>query len=437
MKPPAPYRDPSNPSVDAAREGGSIGIAGAARLATPVDRARPCLMFLVGAATVVAVHGGPESSKSAIIEPSPVTRSIQWSLRIGAACRDLGAIDFQSGSYSSPGMLPAFAPVLAGGRAGSIAELGVGPTTAFADRTYLDGFVFMDAQTANPGSFLPGTTAFWGYQADSQVRAGSLYYSGGEYATAAAQGSHGALPGDWSSSFDGASPVVELAGMVPLNDRLSVGGTVGFFFSSVDSGHSTSTLQGTHSLSESAFAVTDRFDLKGVVPPLAPYAGTFNPPGTAPLIDNLPTERIISNTTNSIQAADFGNRVFESIEIDLYTLSLGPTLSYELDSFVFTGGLGLAINFADWEAAYAERLDQNTPAGPSPIRSWQEQQDKTEVLPGCYLQGSVGYRITDACQVSVFGRYDWSKSLSGRVGPSSFSADLSGYTIGGVLTLSF
>ncbi|MCX6879253.1 MAG: hypothetical protein NTW21_36435 [Verrucomicrobia bacterium] len=400
--------------------------------------AKPILTAALGMTLPMAeVQGGPESAKAAVTELSPPTRPIQWKVKIGAAFRHLGDIIFQSGSYASPGMLPAFAPVLGAGRVGSVGELGVGPLGAFADRTYLDGFVFMDAQTSNPASFLSGTTAYWGYQANSQVQSGSLCYAGGEYATATAQGNQGASPGDWSSGFEGSSPVVELEGWLPLNDHLSVGGTVGFLFTSADSAHSTSTFRAFRSLSESAYSVTDRFALQGVVPPLAPYSGTFNPPGTAPLIDNIPTERIISNTGNSMPAADFGNRVKESIEIDLYTLSLGPTVRYETNRFVVTGGLGLTINIADWDAAYAERLDQGSMAGSTELRRWQEHNEETEVLPGFYLQGSVGYQLTEACQVSVFGRYDWSKSLSGHVGPSSFSADLGGYTLGGAFTFNF
>ncbi len=380
---------------------------------------------------------GQESSKSALASQTSGTGPIQWNFRVGAAYRHLGNIDFNSGAYSNPGLLPTLQPALGAGLPGSLQDLGIGGLGAFADRSYRDGFVFIDGATADPSSFLPGTTAYWGYQSDNQVRNGSLYYSGGDYATSSSKNSNSATPSDWSSGINGASPVLELEGLVPLNDRWSFGGMVSFLFINADSSHSATSFRAFQSLNESTFSVTDRYDLQGVIPPLAPYQGTLNPLGPAPLIDNIPTERIITQTGNSIQTANFFNEVSESIKIRLYTLSLGPTIHYDTDKFIFAGGMGLAINIADWESSFDERLNQDSGGTTTELKKWRDRSNKKEILPGFYLQGSAGYQLTDDWSVSVFGRYDWSESLSGDVGPSSFSADLSGYTLGGSLTFTF
>lgn len=379
-----------------------------------------------------------QEAKNPLSQAKPGTaRPIQWNLRIGAAYRHLGDVDFNSGAYSTPGLLPTLQPVLGAGRASGIDALGVGALGSFADRSYADGYVFIDGATADPSSFLPGTTAFWGYQSDNQVRNGSLYYSGGEYSTSSSQSSNLSTPNDWSSGIDGASPVLELEGLLPIDDHWSVGGAVSFLFISADSSHSATSFRALRSLSESSFSVNDRYDLQGVIPPLAPYAGTLFSPGTAPLIDNLPTERIVTQTGDSVQTANFFNEVSESIKIHLYTLSLGPTLHYDRDKLAFSGGLGLAVNVADWSSSFDEKLNQTTGGSTTELKKWRDRSGKKEVLPGFYLQGSAGYQLTEEWQFSVFGRYDWSESLEGNVGPSSFSAELSGYTLGGSLTFTF
>jgi hypothetical protein len=382
-------------------------------------------------------NAGQEAKDSLSQAKPQSSRSIQWNFRVGAAYRNLGDIDFNSGAYSSPGLLPTLQPILGAGRASGIDELGVGALGAFADRSYVDGFVFIDGATADPSSFLPGTTAYWGYQSDNQVRNGSLYYSGGEYSTFSSQSSNSSTPSDWSSGIDGASPVLELEGLLPIDDHWSVGGAVSFLFISADSSNSATSFRALRSMSESSFAVNDRYDLQGVIPPLAPYGGTLISPGTAPLIDNIPTERIISQTGDSIQTANFFNEVSESIKIHLYTLSLGPTLHYDTDKFDFSGGLGLAVNVADWNSSFDEKLNQTSGGSTTELRKWRDRSGDKEILPGFYVQGSAGYQITDHWQFSVFGRYDWSESLEGNVGPSSFSAELGGYTLGGSVTFTF
>lgn len=383
------------------------------------------------------VNAGQEAKNSISHAASQTSRSIQWNFRVGAAYRNLGDIDFNSGAYSSAALLPTLQPVLGAGLASGIEGLGVGAIGSFADRTYIDGFVFIDGATADPSSFLPSTTAYWGYQADSQVRNGSLYYEGGEYSDSSSQSSSSSTLSDWSSGIDGASPVLELEGLLPIDDHWSVGGAVSFLFISADSSHSASSFRAFQSLSETTFSVTDRYDLQGVIPPLAPYQGTLNPLGPAPLIDNIPTERIITQTGNSIQTANFFNEISESIKIHLYTLSLGPVVHYDTEKFNFSGGCGLAVNVADWSSSFDETLNQTTGGNTTELNKWRDRASDKEILPGFYLQGSAGYQVTEAWQLSVFGRYDWSESLEGKVGPSSFSAELSGYTLGGSVTFTF
>lgn len=406
-------------------------------VAADIFVARIGLCRAFSALLLCQVASAGQDSKSAFENKPPSSGPIQWNFSVGAGYRHLGNVDFDSGAFSHAGLLPTLQPVLGTGLPSSVQELGIGGPASFGNRSYRDGFVFVDGATADPSSFLPGTTGYWGYQSDSQVRNGSLYFSGGEYATSTSNGSSSVTPSDWSSGVSGASPVIELEGILPINRNWSLGGMASFLMINAESSHSSTSFRAFRSLSESTYSVTDRYDLQGVIPPLAPYEGLLDPLGPQPLIDNIPTERIVTQTGDSFQSATFFNEVSESIKIRLYTLSLGPTVHYDSDRFIFSGGMGLAVNVANWDATFGEQLNQESGGSTTELRKWRARNGKTELLPGLYLQGTAGYRIADDWVLSVFGRYDWSDSLSGNVGPSSFSADLSGYTLGGSVTFTF
>lgn len=376
---------------------------------------------------------GKEYAKSSVQEPG----GWEWRVGAGPSYRSLGGVDFRSDSYSSSPWLPRLRSSISIGAPDGSQGFGVGPVDSFADRRYRDGFVFIDDNTTNPESFLPGTTAYWGHASDSQVQGGSLRYTGGDYRTSSFRAGDSSLDAGWSSDLDGVSPVLELGAFYPITGHLRLGGTLSFLFSNFDASHSSSPFHAFQTLQESSFSVSDWFDLQGVAPPAAPYSGTFDHPGTAPLIDNLPSQRLTIPGQSSRQSAIFLNQVDESVKIDLYTFSLGPTLRYDTGCFTLSGTLGLAVNVVDWEASFQERLYQDAPGPRKQLRQWNDQRGGTDVLPGFFLQGAAGYNLNDHWQVSVFGRYDWSASLTRSIGPSEFSAYFGGFTLGGGLTFTF
>jgi hypothetical protein len=378
---------------------------------------------------------GPE--KDALAERPEAAGGWKWKVGLGAAYRNLGDIEFHGGSFSSSALLPVPGAGTGLGIPSSAGELGIGPLNSFSDRTYLDGYVFIDGQTANPNSFLPGTTAYWGYNSNGQVRNGNLYFSGGEYTTSSLQSSQSVGSTGLSDDFEGVSPVLEFEGMYAIDERWSVGFFSSFLFNKADTNRAFLNFSASQSLTSSMFSVTDRYDLQGVIPPLAPYAGTLNPPGTAPLIDNIPAERIVVPSGTSVMNSEFSNSISQSLRISLYTFSLGPNVAYVVDDFRFSGSLGLAVNIADVKAGYNENLQMKTGSKTSQVAAWQAGNSDTDVIPGFFIQGAAGYRISPAWEASMFGRYDWSDSVSGSVGPSSYSVGLSGYTLGFAVTHTF
>jgi hypothetical protein len=59
------------------------------------------------------------------------------------------------------------------------------------------------------------------------------------------------------------------------------------------------------------------------------------------------------------------------------------------------------------------------------------------VLPGAFVQGAVELPLTERISLTGFGRYDWSQSLDGSVGPSSFSMDPTGWSLGAMVGVRF
>jgi hypothetical protein len=164
----------------------------------------------------------------------------------------------------------------------------------------------------------------------------------------------------------------------------------------------------------------------------------FNPPGPAPLINNVPSQRSVVSSLIDSRSVSFANKIHESFDLDLYTLSLGPTLRFHRERFEAAFSTGMAFNIADWDAKYSERLTAKPSSGRQrKIRQWTDDAGGTKFLPGFYLQTEIGFQLCSRCSISAFGRYDWTDALRAGVGPSSFSSNLDGFTVGGSVNFNF
>lgn len=339
--------------------------------------------------------------------------------------RETGGADFRSGSRSQTLSLPRLF------RAARTEVPLIGAPGEYGERQYLDGFVRTDA-----GTVFDGTTSAWSYADASQVRDGALHYhaSGSRRESSGGRSSHDAD----DAGFDGAggAPVIEIGWETELTPRWSAGAKFQWSFLDFDGTHTHSNFSAWQRGGEFSQAYTDTYDLRGIVPPAAPYEGAGL--GFGPLIDNLPTSRHGGETATSSSTARFFNRISQSFEVKLHTLSLGPTVSWRTGPVSVQGGAGFALNLVDWEAEQEETLYVRRDNGPARVfQRWQDQRHDTEVLPGCYLQGAVSWHITPRVFVSGFGRYDWSEKLEERVGPSTFTFDPGGWSAGVLLGFSF
>lgn len=351
----------------------------------------------------------------------------QWRISAGTIWRDIGDVRFHTGSHSRNLRLPSLV-----GRefrhlptaAGRIGEIGF--------REYGNGFVRTDA-----GTVADGFTWNWGYENALQIQGDQLVYSlsGGSQRTISRHSSLSDASWQDDSDFE-PGPFIEIDRLFPMTRRVSFGPQANLSFIEVDSQHSGSTFAHHQSSEKRSFLLMDRFDLGGIIPPLAPYAGSAAGPG--PIISNHPSSRSLTSFRRDQRSADFFNRVEESFDLDLFTLGLGAQVEYDHGPvFLQTSG-GLTLNIADWEASHREKLYVSRNGGSAEsYRSWSSHESGTDVLVGAYVQTKLGVQLTERLSVSGFARYDWTEGLTGSVGPSSFDVGLDGLSAGVVVGFTF
>jgi hypothetical protein len=365
--------------------------------------------------------------------PANETRpaSVIWRFGAGAASRSLGPVKFNTGWYSQASDVRQFLE-------SSSSTTPFGPATGYADRVYLDGFVFRDINTENPNSFLPGTTAYWGYVNDSQVQNGNLVFSGKGSSTAFQQKYGASNRSEWSGGSDEiAVPVIRAEMLIPVSKWANAGVQVSYTHLSDDASHMSSPFSGFQKSTRVALAVADIYDLHGIIPPLAPYTGVFDPIGPAPLIDNIPAQRLLTADQSHAQTMFFRNRIKENFSMEMHTFSWGPTFETKWHFLSLALGTGIGFNVVDWDAEFKEELLAINGKNTKTLRTWHRQSGDTDVLPSFYLQGEIGLQIVRFCRLTAFARYDWMNELNATVGRSQLSRDLNGQSIGGMLDFTF
>ncbi len=347
-----------------------------------------------------------------------------WRFSAGYIYRDLGDVDFRSGSRSQNLVIPRFF----GNDRNRVPR--IGSLGGVGDRFYDNGFVRVDVS----GS-VDGQTWFWGYNNASQVQGPQLVFrnSGGSAREVTSSRSfHPA--GDFGEDIEEGGPYVQLEYMMGINEQFSWGPQLGFSFIDFDVSQTSSTFSAAQGFTDYRVSYEDRFNLNGVIPPLPPYAGTFGGPG--PLIPNIPASRSSSRDKTDSGNIRFFNRLDESLEVDMYTFSPGLSFEFRKNWLYLNAAAGLSVNVVDWEAHNRETLYASRNYGKArEYRKWSDRKDETDVLFGAYVQGTVGVQLTEKVSVSAFARYDWNEDLHGSVGPSSFDVDLSGVSGGAMVTI--
>ncbi len=394
-----------------------------------------CLLLSAGAffhlpakAGVLAGEQERTSGKESVVPPvSLATERSHFRIGAGAAYRSLGGVNFTTGSRSGNLKLPFLAAAL--GRRFSQ----VGSAEEYADRDYRDGFVHQDGGTQGDGS-----TWNWGYSNGSQQAGDTLTFHGqGNSFTQGSRSRSDTDPGAWGVDGDGAVPVVQLDWEYDLRPQMTLGVSLQYSFLAFDGRNSGQSFSASQEQVSQKLNVTDVYDTTGIIVPMSPYEGSHDGPG--PLLENKPLTRghkpgrVFDRSTVS-----FYNQIEESLDVQLHHFSIGPTVGTKLGPVALTFGAGLSLNIADWTATHTETLYVKQDGKAERIyQRWSDRASHTNVLPGFYGQFSAHLPLTKYLSFSAFGNYDWSQRLTGQVGPSHFSIDPSGWTVGAMLGAAF
>lgn len=236
------------------------------------------------------------------------------------------------------------------------------------DRIYDDGYVRLDSN-GNAG----GTTWFWGYQDAAQYdpagQGSILMHATTSSSSESSNGaksdgmpgwelSYGKDLGEWGESSWGIEGAIGM-GILDISDSRALNG--------------------------SRTRITDSFGLGGIIPPGAPYNGSFIGPGG--LLDDVPSARTTTTTAGTIT----GSR---DLEATLITLRLGPYLHIPSGKkWAFTLSAGPALAWIDSDFSYRERFAGGAVQSGSASDS--------SVCFGAYVDGRVHYAFNE--RWSLFG----------------------------------
>jgi hypothetical protein len=145
--------------------------------------------------------------------------------------------------------------------------------------------------------------------------------------------------------------------------------------------------------------ITDSFNLNGVIPPAAPYAGTFLGPG--PLLGDTPTR-----TTGTAVAAISGYR---QLDVQLFVSTYGSYLALpvtkDLD-VMLEGGAVLALA----SGSYKYESTVTVPGAGTQVSGGQK--SSTKLLPGVYTSVGLAWHVTDQFMLQGAVRYQFMRQYS-------------------------
>ncbi len=211
------------------------------------------------------------------------------------------------------------------------------------NRSYDDGFVFRDV-SGNAG----GTTWNWGYNNNAQYLAADPAAPFLGASSLAFHSANSMADGTTRSSRDRMVPGFELAyeevlGRFHITEKRRA--NVGVLMSV---GYMQLGQRDSGSLAGLVPLTTDKYGLGAVLPPLAPYSGSFATAG--PLIPDVPGSRSVALVAGT---ETLNNRVSGS----LYGFNIGPFIELPLhDRVSLTLGGGLGVVYASTTYSYTDTI---------------------------------------------------------------------------------
>lgn len=353
---------------------------------------------------------------------SPASSSGDWefSLSAGVGWRHSGSIDFTGGSRQGAFPIPSFV-----GDAG-LTTPQIGAENAFGERFYDDGFVRLDSSTA-----IDGLTSHWGYENASQVDVAgdTIRFRATGFESIRNDMHTFSNPPSASSRERSLAPVLQFnARHKRETSGFRPGLSVLFSWNPVRFDRQWTDFSLLQTREDFRTEWTDAFNLGGFgsLVPSAPYAGEPDSPGF--LLENLPDSRTMVTVPIGLEEALVGNRVTTRFRADHTTLSLGPTLTHELNpQWNLEAGIGVSLHWLRWSARQNEQWTATQEGTRTVISEWNDASSGNRILAGAYLQIAAEW-MPDDKPWSIQGmlRLDRGQSMSRQIGPSQLRYDADG-----------
>ena len=374
----------------------------------------------------------PSSGKDARIISAPQKASTGWTFSLSAASRSFGDISYLADS--SIGSSSDIASFVGEGFQPDLTDGGpTGPANQFSDRTYDNGFVNQSSLTG-----ATGRTTNFSYTDSSvfqNVDANGVPQQLRFISSNVGRGRRTSLPslsrGDLRDSDSlGSEAGLQIAASYQFGDVSGFQVNLDTSFSAVglDVQSNASTFDQLQTGQDFVASITDTFDVSDVIVPGAPYTGAFEAPGQ-PSIPNLPVSGSRTQTERNVgsaQQVSVTNEISRDLSVNLNSLSAGLSASRTFELITIQLGAGITGTHAGVSGSTTERLLANGQTS----RTVSTRSEDDEFLLGAYLQATAAVALTDRVAAHVYGRYDWSEDLESSVGRDSFSADLSGPSVG-------
>lgn len=274
---------------------------------------------------------------------------------------------------------------------GNFPAAGGGPGEAIAgvNHNYDDGYNRVDVTGNDHGLFFGSWN--WGYQNPGQISGDSLVMRSASLAgTVGANNS-----GDPQHGFE-----LRYGRELGRADKWR-GGVEGAF------GFTDVRIQDNRPLAANVSVIRDTYALNGIIPPVAPYSGTFNGPGA--IIVDAPergTETLTGGATIN---------GWRRLDADLFAFKVGPYIEVPLSrrwTLDFRGGLAVVLvnsEFSYEETTTISGLGEHTSSAHG---------SGSDLLVGAYAGGDVSYSFSQAFAAFAGAQYqnvgEYSQNLNGR-----------------------
>jgi len=244
-----------------------------------------------------------------------------------------------------------------------------------------DGFVRRDI-SGNAG----GKTTYWGYLNNNQVVGNNLEMHS---ATSPRDGTSQSFTDSPQTGFE-LSYGRELGRFKLFGRDNTVWGVEGGFGSMDFSVKHTDTLAGN------TLRTTTTFGLGGILPPVAPFAGTYTGPG--PLLDATSNGASVSSVVAS-------STMTAKVDALLYGVKVGPFLEVPLFKRVSLQlGAGLALLNAEADLIFGDQVTVGGSGGSPAL--WADKYTKSEWIVGAYGRATVAYAFSDAISLFLGAQYE-------------------------------